>query len=114
MSDDEINKAIAEACGYTGIRYDWINGSDAIKDWMHDKGRGIPNYCNSLNAMHDAEKLLANDNTLGGLVEYANKLMRICGSHAACIHATARQRAEAFLCTVSKKPLDATAQLGVA
>lgn len=42
--EQALRIAIAEKLGYRNVRYDWINGSDAIKDWMHDNGRGIPDY----------------------------------------------------------------------
>lgn len=47
---EKLRIAIAEKMGYRNVRYDWVNGSDAIKDWMHEGGRGIPEYTADLNA----------------------------------------------------------------
>lgn len=103
MNEQEQRIAIAAFCGYTGIRYDWINGSDAVKDWLHDKGRGIPDYCNDLNAMHEAEPKAPR-------YAYYKELCKVvCGGLATCVDdwaqivsAAAPQRAEAFLRTIGK------------
>lgn len=89
MTSDEINRAIAEHLGFSNIRDEgrFMNGRDK---------RGmlwsIPNYSTDLNAMHEAEKLLT-DHWDG--FHFRNHL---CNN----IHATARQRAEAFLKTIGK------------
>jgi hypothetical protein len=54
-----------------------------------------PDYCNDLNAMHEAEKVL----TFKDWEFYCDELG---GSFQGCAHATARQRAEAFLRTLGK------------
>lgn len=86
MSDDEINKAIAEACG-----------------WKPSVGCH-PDYCVDLNAMHQAEKVIA-EIGVNKWWEYAGNILRRnptpFGAETA-IHATARQRAEAFLRTTGK------------
>ena len=82
MTDKQINIAIAEACG-----------------WKHKPiNCGGANYCVDLNAMHEAENILSQDEAeiiypkfLGAYRE-PNKAIR----------ATARQRAEAFLRTLGK------------
>jgi hypothetical protein len=65
----------------------------------------VPNYLNDLNAMHEVEKVLTH------LGLYAEHLERICRSQSAMkfaapgvwlVHATAAQRAEAFLRTIGK------------
>lgn len=95
MTDDQINAAIAEACGWK---------KPARKTVLNEKGyfvtqhaQSAPNYCNDLNAMHEAE------NTLVGqqFSAYAFMLNDIEGSLYG-IRATARQRAEAFLRTIGK------------
>lgn len=92
MTPQELNIAIAEERGYTNIHYDWINGSDAIKDWMHDKGRGIPDYCHDLNAMHEVEvSILISDSLTSKWLIYMQANTNVCG-----VHATALQRAEAY------------------
>jgi hypothetical protein len=53
MTDEQINIAIAEACGWTEIS-DWkaagINGLHPSGQWTEV----IPNYTSDLNAMHEA------------------------------------------------------------
>lgn len=96
MSDEEINIAIAEACG-----------------WAHPNVEpyAFPDYCNDLNAMHEAEKILNDkDRRI-----FANQLSQIhdasykkawwdldSAQAFELAHSTARQRAEAFLRVVGK------------
>ena len=83
MSDEEINLAIAEACG-----------SDEPL-----------NYCSDLNAMHDAENwIIANKSRLWLFQDYAQNLSKTFQRLGldGYIHSTARQRAEAFLRTIGK------------
>ena len=94
MTDQQINEAIAEACGWRkedGV-YMWtINKLDCTCPELWD-------WCNDLNAMHDAEKFLRDANLL---FEYG---MHITNSHhyEYLLRATARERAEAFLRTLGK------------
>ena len=97
MTDEQINAAIAEACGWTELE----ECSCGFKqrgnppEWSAHK-KHIPNYCNDLNAMHEAEESLIGDLWIGYM-----KLADIEGSLFG-IRATARQRAEAFLRTIGK------------
>ena len=104
MNPEKQIKAIAEACGWKEIA-DWgaggINGKHPIEPWVEV----TPDYLNDLNAMHEAEKVLHRQLNLwwnymdaleNSSLEF-NPLGR--GSH---IHATAEQRAEAFLRTIQK------------
>jgi hypothetical protein len=95
MSDDEINAAIAESLGWslagTSIRAGRPPGADYVGSEF------IPNYCNDLNAMHEAEEFLSGNSWIG----YVNTLADIEGTLFG-IRATARQRAEAFLRTLGK------------
>ena len=93
MTDEQINQAIAEACGWRkedGV-YMWtVNGIDCTCPELWD-------WCNDLNAMHAAEKHLfatRKDNSYG--YELAT------GECATMWHATARERAEAFLKALGK------------
>jgi len=95
MTDDEINVEIAKLCGYTNIRYDWINGCDCIKDWIHDKGRGIPYYADDFNAIAKAEKLIP-DSLYDVWTQYLDETKRAFGK-LSYLRMTARQRAEALL-----------------
>lgn len=101
MTDNEINVAIAEACG-------WEPTTDGGVTWDAD-GKAIvtpPNYCANLNAMHEAEQALANMNILDRVdlrPDYTNMLWLISAKDGGYpLMATARQRAEAFLRTVGK------------
>ena len=86
MTDEQINWAITEAIG-------------ADPHWKCAK-----DYCNDLNAMHDAEKVLAPKDEgrycltlkqmVGDLIWYRDT----CRNY----RATARERAEAFLKTLGK------------
>lgn len=99
MTDEQINVAIAEACG-------WVDRGSFIKRrigntenyewrWQHKF-----NYCTDLNAMHEAEEVLLWNKGPGVWECYRNKLRGKYGEDD--IHTTARQRAEAFLKTLGK------------
>jgi hypothetical protein len=77
MTDEQINAAIAKATDCAG----------------HG------NYTHDLNAMHEAEKVLDSDELFRG---YYLALYDITKSTRCPVHATARQRAEAFLRTLGK------------
>jgi hypothetical protein len=77
MTDDQINAAISQLYGWSA------------------------NYCNDLNAMHEAEDELSGNQYM----VYANILGAVEGSLFG-IRATARQRAEAFLRAMGKWPTD--------
>ena len=120
MTPEAQRIAIAEACGWTWMR--WGNPPDETNRFMAPPGRGakgsmiqcerpthgrpinlndIPDYLNDLNAMHEAEKTL----DFRDRRKFAEKLSAITeterGDHwddaLALCHATAKQRAEAFL-----------------
>ena len=58
-----------------------------------------PDWCNDLNAMHEAEKVLT-DTNMFVMAHHIERLVSAKGQHY--FHATARQRAEAFLRTLDK------------
>jgi len=88
MTPEQQRVAIAEACGWTV--------------WSC----GVPDYLNDLNAMHDAEKVLGEKR----IRSYAFTLAQVLDTSPTVdlddqflnIHATAAQRAEAFLRTIGK------------
>jgi len=85
MSDEEINIAIAEHCG-----------------WAHPSVQpyAFPDFCNDLNAMHEAENRLRN----GDWTRYCQYLAEYGGGTVrfVSVHATAQNRAKAFLKTLGK------------
>ena len=78
MTDEQINAAIARAL-------------NADKHWMIQK-----DYCTDLNAMHEAEKVL-DFNQLRDMEDSVSFRFAVLP-----FHATARQRAEAFLRALGK------------
>jgi len=104
--DQEINIKIAEACG-------WKLKSNGELLWHPPYYKEdeicsvfdlteLPDYCNDLNAMHDAEKTL--EHPYYGV--YLNNVENVVAFNAfpepAPIMATARQRAEAFIKTIEQ------------
>ena len=119
MKPEQQRIAIAEACGWR-IESDGactfvyppnekMGTGYRMNDIRHPKIiRLLPDYINDLNAMHEAERFLDYDQC----EQYASDLWDIimCAeesmenpppSNFACIHATAAQRAEAFLKTLN-------------
>ena len=102
MTDDEINIAIAKTTGDIIIKGDWtteeIIQCGAIRE--------IKRYCNNLNAMHEAEKYLDDEQWLEYMLNLQDVLCRnpdrskwtVCREN---MSATAHQRAEAFLRTLN-------------
>lgn len=113
MTPEAQRIAIAEACGW------WVEQrDDGIGKWSvlisPDKKRVdstsgvatlgnfgcLPDYPNDLNAMHEAEKVLENDETKWK--EYRDWLYVLLESNRHEINATAAQRANALLKTIGK------------
>lgn len=107
MTDEQINQAIAEVVGYkwhdhpdrSAITDRWANPEkwvlrpDGQLVFRHE----VPNYCNDLNAMHEAEKV----HRMGtNWDEYVELLNALCDINP--LYSTARQRAKAFLKTLGK------------
>lgn len=94
MTDEQINEAIAEACPDKFRNEDDVWFFQYAKDcWSQCHNNSI---CTDLNAMHEAEKCLA-DPVIRR--EYAYQLSHVSkgSTRFDTMHATARQRAEAFL-----------------
>ena len=91
MTDEQINAAIAEACGW--------KGNLICRDFNGNLWPSVPpNYCTDLNAMHEAERTL-HPTDLGVMGIWIARLLKQDGEW---FHAAARQRAEAFLRTLGK------------
>jgi hypothetical protein len=121
-TDQELNVKIAEACGwkwsrphfnhdgrwhstpykdepdiYATFRSEWAGEPhDIIQDVQF-----LPHYCSDLNACHEMEKILFQDDLTCVIQEgfpsnkYAQELVNLTGKTNP-FHATARQKAEAF------------------
>jgi hypothetical protein len=97
MTDEQINGAIAEACG-------WKIDKRGL-GWLSPKGcyAEPPDYCTDLNAMHEAEKVIAPKNWNNHSTKWWNYCKHLQGDDInQSVHATARERAEAFLRTLGK------------
>lgn len=117
MNPDQQRIKIAEACGWSNVKI--YPRSDSNKRHSEDTesigigcrhpswGGGscsVPNYPHDLNAMHEAEKVLTDAQWL----EYRDELRTVVLGpvrmvsdwYKADLHATAAQRAEAFLKTL--------------
>ena len=107
MTDEQINIAVAGACGWTDCEHieslGLSKGKHVFVQAQYPTGHSqLPDYCNDLSAMHEAEKSL--NPSLAGC--YARTLTSIAWQSEqpvfAPMSATAAQRAEAFLRTIGK------------
>jgi len=103
MTEEQQRITIAEACGWTRCegsmgyetRYRGTPSETTVRVLL-------PDYLNDLNAMHEAEThLLRMDTNCGYWECYSNSLITMLGC-SDIFHATATQRAEAFLRTIRK------------
>lgn len=115
MTPEQQRIAIAQACGWKGISQSYLIGyapwrpetySDRVNACPVDELECIPldplpDYLNDLNAMHEAEKILTDDQH----ITYRNILANVIGDVTFFCRkytsATAAQRAEAFLRTLN-------------
>lgn len=104
MTPEKQRIAIAEACG-------WRQSTMSKRSCFDPEGistywDNAPDYLNDLNAMHEAEELFFSSNWPHGWGKYADNIMRVMGTagdyDTPYFHATAGQRAEAFLRTIGK------------
>jgi hypothetical protein len=99
MTDEQINAAIAEACGWREVwrHQDASETASFVGTSPDNKFLPVTNYCNDLNAMHEAEKALKEKRN-----HYIDTLGMMYKDSWEFATATARQRAEAFLRTLGK------------
>lgn len=121
MTPEQQRIAIAEACGwkreYTFISQDIGSLGEEIQAWIAPDGTtsvvALPDYLNDLNAMHEAEKVLdamqrakfAEELAYVVLAVFNNPETEFVFSRCSLFvfaHATASQRAEAFLRTIGR------------
>ena len=100
MTDEQINAAIAKACEWKPKRQTKLTRTGHFKVSYENP----PDYCNDLNAMHEAEKMLKigyckeyKDNLYDAALELEKKTGRWMPYSL-----PARHRAEAFLRTLGK------------
>ena len=98
MTEQEINIVIAEVRKWRGQRFDHIK-----QRLTYD----APDYCNDLNLMREAERLLDDDQWLEYMLNLQDVLQRdpYRGKWIVCqdnMHSTAAQRAKAFVITIGK------------
>jgi hypothetical protein len=106
MKNQQINIAIA---GYCGWKYERKTTYAPDGAYWESKEAEFPDYCNDLNAMHEAEQALW-DRDWSSRATFVDHLSRILnpahGYHKQdgidLLDATARDRAEAFLKTIGK------------
>ena len=102
MTNDQIDTAIAEFCGWTEIQLypesGRLWGNRPGSEGQSYRLNAVPQYHRCLNAMHDAEKML----TYGDHCRNTDILEMIVGGPAykPATYAGAIQRAEALLKTV--------------
>ena len=101
MTPEKQRIAIAIACGWQNVAPVVVQnvsyqGDDITIGISSDSG-WIPNYPNDLDACHEMEAWLQNDDR-HGFACYASELFAQHGSDA--VHVTAAQRSEAFLRTL--------------
>src|SRR5690348_10523862 len=98
MTDEQMRVAIAEACGWILLPSGyWLSPRKTKESPRGELFNGPLDYLNDLNAMREAEKTLYGMQTHS----YALKLGP-CEIPFSVAHASARQRAEAFLRTLGK------------
>lgn len=94
MTDEQINATIAKELGWTQVEA--IHRSGRAPGATYVGREFIPDYCTDLNAMHEAEKTLSEDQ----MWIMARKIE--LNEDRWYFHASARERAEAFLRTLGK------------
>ena len=95
MTPEKQRIAIAEAC--ETMQWSYALPQKCV-------GASVPKYTEDLNAMHDAEKVLTEKgvDTWWAYVDLINRHNLIPFGQSTAVHATAAQRAEAFLRTIGK------------
>ena len=95
MTDEQINAAIAEACGWENV-YQHPKNPNVWVGKHAGRLQEVPNYCDDLNAMHEAEKLIYKHHWMWTAYYYA------VGAGPFSLHVTARKKAEALLKVLGK------------
>jgi hypothetical protein len=108
MTEEQQRIAIAEACGWKQVTLDnkpeeiWENKSNPLEKCRAESK--LPNYAGCLNAMHEAEKVLTEEQRIA----YSDHTYDIACEEQdttgmwSWLSLTASQRAKAFLQTLGK------------
>ena len=104
LSDEEKRIKVAELCGWkrkrvgTLISFKWYLGEGGSNGCSDNQ---LPNYLNDLNAMHEAEKLMSSEQSerFRSALHHSSIGGGKMFGEAIC-HATAAQRAKAFVLTM--------------
>ena len=99
MTPEQQRIAIAEACGWTDVRFIG-RGDDTIcvgKPQVRPGGINVPDYPFDLNAMHEVENEVLTTAQMTTMSQYLHRRLGVLWGFA-----TASQRAEAFLRTIGK------------
>ena len=108
MNDEQINRRIAEACGWKDVHHSWDWGNVWIGTKVEPHPTApyekIPNYAGDLNAMHIAQLTLKRHSSRSMFRKFLHDevMEDPMNPDNAPEFATARQRAEAFLRTIGK------------
>lgn len=118
MKPEAQRIAIAEACGWVHHPIEAVGAQAQIFDgrvWFRHPNsntiacpRDLPDYLSDLNAMHEAEKVLVTEKQCSYFAVRLAELVKgfnydpFTGVSGYIWHATAAQRAEAFLRTIGK------------
>ena len=111
MDEEKQRIKIAEACGWKEIRaevdwlpkeltgiFTWPHPTDAEKIKYFINRKPIPDYLNDLNAMRKAESTMGDPQLW---MEYEDNLAKVMNHVGWIWHASASERAEAFLRTLN-------------
>lgn len=106
MTEEAQRIAIAEACGWTDIHQP-TDKWRPLRGFANGKLGVVPDYLHDLNAMHEAEKTLGDMQIKNYVAILTNRSFVQDGdiTRIRCweaLHATAAQRAEAFLRVIGK------------
>lgn len=110
MSPEAQRIAIAEACGWLHVgkpnsyyKDVWFSPDHQFGDIGGEHNLNeLPDYLNDLNAMHEAEKVLWGRNDWSACKYQEILQTQVMPTSSWTWHATAAQRAEAFLRTIGK------------
>jgi hypothetical protein len=112
LTDDELRVKVAEFCGWENIVVN-EHGPYGDNTTLRLLDRHIPDYCHDLNAMYEAEKLVSAWDDKGNIIgdeKWMRYYINLCqivwrdsvSRTGSAVCATAAQRAEAFVLTMSR------------